>query len=58
MPVFQWYFRNCRGRRSSADERHLNRWKNIVSRSKVKLIKIIKNVNGRFDDYSISAKIR
>ena len=58
MPFFQWYFRNCRGRRSSDDERQINRWKNIVSRSKVKLIKIIKNVNGRFDDYSISPKIR
>ena len=33
------------------------RWKGIVSRFKGKLIKMIKNVNGRFD-YSISPKIR
>ena len=34
------------------------RWKEIVSRFKGKLVKMIKNVNGRFDDYSISPKIR
>ena len=40
------------------DERQINRWKGIVSRFKGKLIKMIKYVNGRFDDYSISPKIR
>ena len=40
------------------DERQIARWKGIVSAFKGKLVKTIKNVNGRFDDYSISAKIR
>ena len=31
----------------------INRWKKIVG-----LIKMIKDANGRFDDYSISPKIR
>ena len=30
----------------------------IVNRFKGKLIKMIRNVDGRFDDYSISLKIR
>ena len=57
---FQWYFRYFRYwlGRSLDDERQINRWKGIVSRFKGKLIKIIKDVNGRFDNYSISAKIR
>ena len=32
--------------------------KKIVSKFKGKLIKMIKDVNGRIDDYSISPKIR
>ena len=32
--------------------------KKIGSRFKGKLVKMIKDVNGRFDDYSISPKIR
>ena len=53
---FQWYFRYWLGRQSSDDKR-MARWKGIVSRFNGKLIKMIKNVNGRFD-YSISPKIR
>ena len=34
------------------------RWKGIVSRFKDKSIKMIKDINGRFDYYSISPKIR
>ena len=30
---FQWYFRNWLGRRSLDDERKINRWKGIVSRT-------------------------
>ena len=36
----------------------LDGWKGIVSTFNGKLIKIIKNVDVRFDDYSISPKIR
>ena len=43
---------------TSDDQRQIARWKKIVSRFKVKLIKIIKDANGRFDDNSISPKIR
>ena len=39
------------------DERQINRWKGIASRFKDNLIKMIKDVV-RFDDYSISPKIR
>ena len=55
---FQWYFKYWLGRRSLGDESQIDRWKGIVSRFKDKLIRMIKDVNGRFDDYSISPKIR
>ena len=44
--------------KSLEDESLINRWKGIVSRFKVKLIKMIKDVNGRFYDHSVSPKIR
>ena len=44
---FQWYFRYWSGRRSKYDERQINRQRKIVSR-----------FSGKFDDYSISPKIR
>ena len=36
----------------------MKRWKGIVNRFKSKLIKMIKIVDSRFDDYSIAPKIR
>ena len=55
----QWYFRYWLGRRSVDDKRQINRWKGIAIRFKGKLVKMIKDANdGRFDDYSISPKIR
>ena len=55
---FQWYFGFWLGRRSKDDERKVNRWKGIVSRFKGKLVKMIKDAGSKFDDYSISPKIR
>ena len=55
---FQWYFRYWLGRRSKDDKRNLKRWKGIVNRFKDKLIEMIKKAGSKFDDYSISPKIR
>ena len=55
---FQWYFRYWLGRRSEEHKRQNNRWKRIVSRSRGKLVKMIKDPSSKFDDYSISLKIR
>ena len=55
---FQWYFRYCLGRRRLDDKRQIAGWKIIVKRFKGKLVKIIKEVDGRFDDYSISPVIK
>ena len=55
---FEWYFSHWLGRRSLDDERQIARWKKILSIFKGELVKMIKAVNGRFDYYSISPKIR
>ena len=55
---FQWYSRYCLGRRSLDGERQINRWKEILSRFKSKLIKMIKNFNRRTHGYSLSSKAR
>ena len=55
---FQCYFRYWLGRRSKDDKKQIKRWKTIVSRFKGKLVKMIKDVNSKYDDYSISPKIR
>ena len=46
------------GRRSSDDKRQIKRWNNIVNRFKSILIRMIKNKNAKYNDYSISPKIR
>ena len=55
---FQCYFRYWLGRRWKDDKRQINRWKKIVSRFRGKLVKMIRDVASKFDDYSISPKIR
>ena len=54
----QWYFRYWLGRRSLDDERQIIRWKGIISRFKGKLMKMIEDVHGKFDGYTISREIR
>ena len=46
------------GRRLKDDKRKINSWKEIVSRFRDKLVKMIKDVGSKFDNYSISPKIR
>ena len=45
-------------RRSEDDEIQINRWKGVVIRLKGKLVKIIKDAGGKFDDYLNLPKIR
>ena len=56
--MFQWYCRYYLGRRSSDDERQLKRQIEIVNRFKGILVKMIKDKGVKFDDYSVSPKIR
>ena len=51
-------FTNWLGERLEDDERQINRWKRIISQFRGKLVKVIKDVDSKFDDYSISPKIR
>ena len=53
-----WENRYCLGRKSLDDKRQIARCEEVVSRFTGKLINMIKDVNGRFDDYSILTKIR
>ena len=55
---FQWYCRYYSGRRSSNDDRQIKRWNSIVNRFKSILVKMIKNKVAKYEDYSISPKIR
>ena len=55
---FQWYFRYWLDRRSEDDKRQINWWKGIVGRVRGKLVKMIKDACSKFDDSSISPKVR
>ena len=50
---FQWYFKYWLSRRSLGNERQINRREEIAKRLKGRLIKIIKDINVKFDDDSI-----
>ena len=54
----QWRFRYWLGKRSLDNKRQIARRKGIASTLEGKLVKVIKDVIGRFDDYSLSPKIR
>ena len=45
-------------KRSKDDKRQINRWKQIVSRFRGKFVKMIRDADSKFDDYSIMPKIR
>ena len=55
---FQWYCRYYLGRHSKDDERQIKRCNSIVNRFKSILVKMIKNKNAKYNDYSVSPKIR
>jgi hypothetical protein len=57
----QWYCDFYQGKRSLDDERQIRRWKRTAgpnSRFRKWLINQIKNKNGKYNDYTISPKIR
>ena len=54
---FQWYFRYWLGKRSQDDERQIDSGNRIVTRFRDKLVKMIKDTDNKFDDYSVSPKI-
>lgn len=49
---FSGYFRYWLGSILPDGERQIARWKGVVNRFKGKLGEVIKDVDGRFDDYS------
>ena len=55
---FEWYFRYWLGRKSKDDKRKIIRWKKFVNKFRGKLVKMIKNSDSKYDNYSISSKIR
>ena len=55
---FQRYLRYRLGRRSKDDKRETNQWKQVVNRFRGKLVNMIRDADSKFDDYSISSKIR
>ena len=55
---FQQQFRYWLGKRLEDDERQINRWKRIASRFRGKLVNMIRDAGSKYDDYSISPKIR
>ena len=55
---FQWYCRYYYGRCNSDDSRQIKRWLGIANRFKGILVKMTKDKATKFDDFSVSPKIR
>ena len=53
-----WYCRYYLGRCRDDVERQIARWNNIVNRFEGVIVKMIKSRNAKYNDYSISPKIR
>ena len=51
-------FSDILGRSFKDNKRQINRWKKIVSRFRGILVKTIRDAGSKFDDYSITPKIR
>ena len=56
--ITTWYFTYWLGRRLEDDKRQINRWKKIVSSFRGKLVKKIRDAGSKYNEYSISPKIR
>ena len=57
----QWYCNFYNGRRTTDDQRQINRWKRLAGKNgrfRKWLINLIKKKNGKYNDYTISPKIR
>jgi len=57
----QWYCDFCMGKRGSDDDRQINRWVQTAgpnSRFRKRLINLINENNSKYNDYTISPKIR
>ena len=55
---FQLYCRYYLGRPSEDDKRQITTWNNIVNRFKGAIVKMVKGRNAKYNNYSISPKIR
>jgi hypothetical protein len=58
---FQWYCNFYNGRRTLDDERQIKRWEGVAGvngRFRKRLINLINNKKSKYNDYSISPKIR
>ena len=55
---FAWYCAFYEGRRTNDDERQIKRWKGVMSRFKKRLINMLNKKNKKYNDFTVSPKIR